>query len=93
MSDAFLGWYFAHPDEHLANGDGRPIVLGETHRRSGRGGSSSFLWLMTSPHKAALTEIADLIGEATQSEMNKIEMLRLIRDIRTIVLMSLEKKD
>lgn len=45
MSDAFLGWYFAHPDEHLANGDGRPIVLGETHRRSGRGGSSSFLWL------------------------------------------------
>lgn len=48
---------------------------------------------MTSPHKAALTEIADLIGEATQSEMNKIEMLRLIRDIRTIVLMSLEKKD
>lgn len=26
MSDAFLGWYFAHPDEHLANGDGRPIV-------------------------------------------------------------------
>ena len=32
MSDAFLGWYFARPDECLDHSDGREIVLGETHK-------------------------------------------------------------
>ena len=35
MSDTFLGWYFAQPDGRLANGDGRRIVLGETHKVTG----------------------------------------------------------
>lgn len=32
----------------------------------------------------ALIEILELIGEATQVELNKLEMMRLIRDIRAI---------
>jgi len=35
-------------------------------------------------HEQALTEILELIGEATQVELNKLEMMRLIRDIRAI---------
>ena len=38
---------------------------------------------MTS-HEQALINILELIGEATQVELNKLEMLRLIRDIRVI---------
>lgn len=48
---------------------------------------------MTSPHKAALAEIADIIGEATQNEMDRIEMLRLIRDVKRIAVAALEQKD
>lgn len=35
-------------------------------------------------HEQALINILELIGEATQVELNKLEMLRLIRDIRVI---------
>lgn len=43
-------------------------------------------------HEQALIDIIELIGEATQEELSKIDMLRLIRDVKAIAVDAMENK-